>query len=284
MATFNNMATLSYNGVITNSNVVTGELQELLTATKTAVVDDYAPGDGITYVITITNGGQTPFTNLTVTDDLGAYPFGAGSRMPLTYQAGSLHYYVNGVPQTAPAVTAGNQLVITGVNVPAGGSATLIYEAEANQFAPLGADGSIVNTALISGAGVSPALEVCATVRPRSAASLTISKSLCPGTVTENGQLTYTFIIQNTGNTPVTVSDDVVLTDAFDPILNPIAVTFNGTAWTAGTNYAYNAATGLFSTLEGQITVPAATYTRDPATGAWVINPGVSTLVVTGTV
>ena len=32
------------------------------------------------------------------------------------------------------------------------------------------------------------------------------------------------------------------------------------------------------------VTVPAATYTRNPATGAWTVVPGVSTLVVTGTV
>ena len=30
--------------------------------------------------------------------------------------------------------------------------------------------------------------------------------------------------------------------------------------------------------------VPAATYTQDPATGAVIINPGVSVLTVTGTV
>ena len=43
-------------------------------------------------------------------------------------------------------------------------------------------------------------------------------------------------------------------------------------------------ATGQFATNAGQITVPAATYTRDPVTGAVVIQPGVSTLTVTGTI
>ena len=50
------------------------------------------------------------------------------------------------------------------------------------------------------------------------------------------------------------------------------------------TAYTYDEATGSFVTLPSEITVPAATYTQDPDTGAWVITPGVTTLVVTGTV
>ena len=43
-------------------------------------------------------------------------------------------------------------------------------------------------------------------------------------------------------------------------------------------------ATGVFATVPGQILVPAATYTQDPTTGAYTINPGTATLTVTGTV
>ena len=41
---------------------------------------------------------------------------------------------------------------------------------------------------------------------------------------------------------------------------------------------------GTFTTLPGQITVPAATYTQDPDTGVYTIQPGVSVITVTGTV
>ena len=51
-----------------------------------------------------------------------------------------------------------------------------------------------------------------------------------------------------------------------------------------GTNYTYDTTTGLFTGTAGGITVPAATYTQDPVTGAWGINPGVSTLMISGTV
>ena len=36
MATFTNVATLSYNGTVVNSNVTTGEIQQTLSATKYA--------------------------------------------------------------------------------------------------------------------------------------------------------------------------------------------------------------------------------------------------------
>ena len=51
MATFTNFATLSYNGGTTTSNIVTGELLETLSATKTAVSNDYTSKDDVTYVI-----------------------------------------------------------------------------------------------------------------------------------------------------------------------------------------------------------------------------------------
>lgn len=163
---FQNMATLTYTGGTVNSNIVTGELREVLTAAKTAVRENYEPGGTVTYVVSLTNSGITPLTGLTISDNLGG----------------------------------------------------------------------------------------------------------------------YTFTIQNTGNTPVTATDDVILRDTFDPVLNGLTVTYNGAPWTAGTQYTYDGTTGLFATTAGQITVPAATYTQDPVTGAWAVTPGVSELIVTGTV
>ena len=113
---------------------------------------------------------------------------------------------------------------------------------------------------------------------------LTITKSVSPVPVTENGTLTYTFLIQNSGNVAADASTGVVVTDVFDPVLSNISVTFNQTAWSSPANYSYNETTGAFATNSGQITVPAATFTRDEVTGVWNISPGISTLVVTGTI
>lgn len=285
MATFYNQATLSYNGTTTTSNITTGELVEVLSANKTAVVDSYASGDTITYVVNILNSGTTAFTGLTLTDDLGAYTFGTETLVPLTYVTGSVLYYNNGVLQATPTVTATDDLVVTGITVPAGGTATVVYEVATNSFAPLDTTSTIVNTASITGTGVIATVEATETVTAADAANLSITKALSPATVNENGQLTYTFVIQNTGNTAAEAGDNVVITDTFDPVLNPISVTYNGnTTWLEGTDYNYNSTTGVFTTVAGKITVPAATYEQDTTTGAWSIVPGVTTLVVTGTV
>jgi hypothetical protein len=61
-------------------------------------------------------------------------------------------------------------------------------------------------------------------------------------------------------------------------------VTFDGATWTQGVQYNYDETTGLFTTVAGQIVVPAATYTQDPTTGEYTVTPGVATLVVTGTI
>ena len=237
----------------------------------------------MTYVINIRNTGTLPYSNLTITDDLGTYTSGALTLTPLTYVDGSVNYFVNGTAQSVPTVTAGPPLTVSDITIPAGGVATLIYTAQANQFAPLDTGSSITNTATLSGGGITP-ISAEETITAAQEADLTISKSLCPTVVTENGQITYTFVIQNTGNTPVVATDNAIITDTFDPILSNLAVTFNGVAWTTPANYTYNPATGQFTTNAGQITVPAATYIQDPATGTIIIQPGVSTLTVTGTV
>lgn len=283
MATFTNQATLRYNGNVINSNITTGELLEVLSATKTAVINTYNQGSDVTYVINIVNSGSIAFTGVSVNDNLGAYTFGTETLVPLDYVDGSVRYYVNGVLQPAPAVDPGPPLIISGLVVPANGVTTVIYVARANQYAPLDLEGVITNTAVISGGGVTE-ITVTEIVTPESGARLTIAKSISPRTVTENGRVTYTFVIQNTGNTPAIVSDDVGITDTFNPILTDLTVTFNEIAWTEGVNYTYSEATGEFATVPGQITIPAAVYIQDSVTGEWIVEPGVGVLTVTGTV
>ena len=284
MAIFTNQATLSYNNTTTTSNIVTGEIVEPLSAVKNALSDTYQIGDTVTYVISILNTGNTPINGLTITDDLGAYTFGSSTLVPLTYVTDSVQYYANGVLQTEVTATAGPPLVINGINIPANGNGLIIYETRVNEFAPLTATSTITNTATISGNGLTSDVTINETITTASNANLSITKSISPETVAENGQLTYTFVIQNTGNTAAIATDNVTVTDDFNPILNPIVVTLNGTTLTEGTHYTYDETTGLFQTIPGVITVPAATYNQDPTTGQWNIVPGAVILQVTGTV
>lgn len=283
MPTFTNKATLSYNGGTVDSNTVTGTFLESLSITKTALVDSYSEGTRISYVISIVNSGSTSFSNLTFTDDLGAYPFGADTLYPLTYVDGSLLYYINGILQPAPTPATTQPISINGISVPAGANVTLAYSADANQFASPEVDGSIINTASLNGTGLAESVTATETVFSADGPILSITKALCPTTVAENGVITYTLTIQNSGNTDAVATDNISVTDTFDPILNNITVTLNGTPLTLGTDYTYDEVTGVFSTTQGVITVPAATYTREPD-GSFVVTPGQSILVITGNI
>ena len=283
---FTNQASLSYNNLVTNSNIVSGTLQEVLAVSKSAISGDYRQGDTVTYGVSIINSGNTAYNNLTVTDNLGAYASGtaAGTVTPLTYNTGSVVLYVNGTRQVAaPTVGTTSPLTISGIDVPAGGNVLLLYSANANQFAPQGATGSIDNTVSVSGAGIPTPITATATTDANTTARLSVVKSLNPTTVVPDQPLTYTFTIQNTGATATTTADNLILTDVFDPALNITSVTLNGVALSQGTDYTYDTGSGTFTTVANRITVPAATYAQNATTGVWTITPGTAILRVTGT-
>lgn len=284
MAQFTNQAQLSYNNATINSNIAVGEILEILSADKIAVTTTYNAGGDVTYVISAVNSGTTPVGGISVTDNLGAYPFGEETLYPLTYKDGSVRLYINGVLQAAPTTVAGPPLVISGITLPANSNMVLVYEATVNSFAPLGEGDSVVNTATVTGNGIATPITVTETVTPATEAMLDITKSISPVPVAENGVVTYTFVIRNSGNTPADATANVTLTDTFLPILSDLTVLLNGVALTEGTGYTYAITEGNFATVPGVITVPAATYTQDPVSGVWSVSPGTATLTVTGTV
>ncbi len=283
MPAFTNIASLLVGGSTVNSNTVTGQLIDSVAVTKTAVSDSYVRNGMVTYIISIANNCEQNLANLTVTDNLGAYSFGENTLYPLTYVEDSLYYFVNGELQEAPLVTAGPPLVIMGIAVPEGGNALLIYQAQVNEFAPPQVDSIIENDVVVTGYCTPETITASEIITAGSEYNLTITKVLEPTVVNENGEITYTFIIQNTGNTAVTAEDNVILSDTFNPVLSLLSVTFNGANWFSPVNYTYNAVTGEFTTVAGQITVPAATFTQNDD-GSFEITPGISTLVITGTV
>ena len=287
MASFTNQATLTYNGGTVNSNIVTGELVQVLTASKTAAAESYRTGNLVTYVVQLRSTGAAALTGLTVTDTLGTTSFpatgGTVQLTPLTYQPGTLRYFTNGVLQAAPAVTQlANGIRIDGISVPAGGVTTLAYTARVNAFADPSAEGTIENTVTVTGGSLTEAVTAVETLPAATEPDLRITKALEPVQVSDSGTLTYTFAIENYGSADADAAG-VTVTDRFDPILRGIAVTYNSDAWLAS-NYTYDTATGLFRTVPAAITVPAASAVQDPATGAWTVTPGSATLQITGTI
>mgnify|MGYP004549274035 CR=1 FL=1 len=279
MASFQNQATLFYGDRTSLSNTVYGEIGEPYSMTKTAVSGTYSSGDALTYVVSIVNSSNTTLTGVTLTDNMGRVEFGSTALVPLEYVDGSILYYTNGNLQAAPTVTEGPPLEIRGITVPAGGNATIIYEARTNGYAPIGEGGSILNTVTATGAQIADALTAQETVTAQAAPVLSITKSLSPTTVNSGDTLTYTFVIQNTGNAPADAADGVQIVDEFDPALDITSVTLDGAAFTE-----YSYVGNVFSTNAGSITVPAATITQDATTGVWSVSPGVTTVTVSGTV
>lgn len=285
MPDFYNQAELSYSGGRTVSNQTVGERVEVISAFKTAVVDTYAEGYRVHYVMNIMNSGTLDITGLTVTDDLGTITLETGDVTPLTFTTGSFRYYHNATEKTTATVTPQtNGIVFGNVDVPAGGGAVLVYETTVNEFAPLGAADTIVNTAVISGGGLGADITVTETISTIDVAELSVTKTITPSRVTENGRVTYGFIISNRGNTAATAADNIIVSDKFDPILSSLEVLLDGTALALTTGYTYDAQTGDFATAAGVITVPAAKFGRDTADGSVIVTPGTAILTVSGTI
>ena len=281
MATFYNQASLSYNGFVTNSNVTSGEILDSAGLEKSAISQFYRRGSTVSFVASISNSGVSALTDITFTDDLGAFTVGTETVYPLTYVDGSVRYYVNGEEEPAPTVNPGPPLTISPITVQPGANILIIYEAVANEFAPLEEGSTITNTASITGSCITESTTSSATVPVKEEIILTIAKALCPETVVGCDELTYTFIIQNGGNIAAGADANIVIRDVFNPILTDIVVKLNS-AEVPATVYTYYNATGVFETVAGEITVPAATFTQDPVTGVVTLTPGVTVLTVSG--
>ena len=65
MAIFQNQATLTYNDNTVNSNIVTGEIVEVLSITKASLNSSYSTGDTVTYITSVINSGSTAFSGIT---------------------------------------------------------------------------------------------------------------------------------------------------------------------------------------------------------------------------
>lgn len=262
------------------SNIASAVLNDTLSVEKVSLESTYRPGEEITYVITVTNGGSSALAGVSVTDDLGAYTVGGQTVTPLTY-TGPAIFFIDGVynGNVTPTVTA-DGISFGPTTLGAGAVAQVIYKATVNNFAPITEGGEITNTVTATAAGNNTPISDSNTITADSFADVTITKTMAPSDVSEGDALTYTFVISNYGNAEAT---DIVLTDAFDPAPQNITVQVNGTVVPA-TDYEYANGVLTLPTTPGatELSLPPATITQDPATGEVIVTPSTLTVTVTG--
>ena len=173
-------------------------LTPALTIVKTASAASATPGQQVTYTITVTDTGQTPYTGAVVTDDLTGLLDDAAYGADAAATSGAVSY-------ASPVLTW------TG-NLTPGQAATITYTVTVDN--PETGDNILTNTVTSAAPGSNcPAGSTdprCASTVP--VATLTIVNTANVSTTTPGGKIDYTITITNTGQIRydnATVTDDL---------------------------------------------------------------------------
>lgn len=236
----NNTASATYNygesgSASATSNVASTSLlsQFQLTATKTAGITTYRPGENIPFIVQLKNSGTSPLYAVTLKDDLGS-----GN---LSFVEGSAYVLRNNVlTAVTPTVSGGSLSVEVADDLSAGGELTVLYTARVNENLSEGVE-DIQNTATFTAQGVrggsliSDTPTVDATITREDYASIEMTKSVSSDQVTAGVPFDYVITLENTGNTEAT---GVVITDVLpeDFTINSITSVSGGTTTTFTTS------------------------------------------------
>ena len=285
MAIINNQAQISFHyGAHTGSaisNIASTNLEGPLTASKNALESVYHRDEQITYIITMSNTAATALSNVVIVDNLGTTPLGSISITPLDY-IGPAMLYINGafISTLSPTI-ATESVTFTVPTLPAHSNAMIIYAAKVNDQAPLAIGSLIINESTLTADGLTDPINAVKVLVVDAYADVDIIKAMSPNPVIDGSLLTYAFTMYNYGNT---LASSVVLSDTFNPAPESIsAVSVNGTPVTTsdysfvGGDFTLPASASSYS-----LTIPAATFTRDPVTGIVTVSPGTTTVEVSG--
>ena len=287
MPTIENFATVRYNssGISETkiSNLAEVELTSSVGFTKSVLTQTYTDGSTVTYILTITNNSTSPLTNVSVTDNLGTFVCVESEVTPLTYTGPSV-LLINGIDNSGLLSVDSSlpqRVIFTIASLPANSVSNIIFTATANEYAPLESESYIENTAELTSDSQCDNSSASTRISVLSAANVTVFKQMCPNPVICGGTLTYTVRIYNYGNIEAT---NVLLSDTFVPAPASITVSRDGVVL-SGTDYTYVGGTLTVPASDlVNITVPAATFTRDPETCVVNVDPGVVEYVIKGTI
>ncbi len=266
------------------SNVATMTLRETVTVTKSCIENFYYRGDSLTYVITVSNNNNFEITNLSITDNLGAYtPDGVLENtlyIPLSCN-GPAHLYVNGVFKSELTAQLNCDGALFSVaSIPAGSAANIIYKVSVNDKALLEKGSTLTNTASLIFDSITVPITTSHTISVRETADVKIVKNMSPEFVVRGEEVAYNFSLYNYGNTEAV---NVILTDAFSPspVIARVSVNAQDLLFT---DYSYMSGTLTIPAYgsEFTLTIPPATFAQDSLTGSVNIAPGHATVSVIG--
>ena len=232
-----------------------------MTIISTADATSTVPGATLTYTVAITNTGQTPYSDVTVTDDLAGLLDDAA-------------YGNDAAATVGTAVYASPVITWTGDLSP-GDTATVTFTATVNN--PDTGNHILANTVTSAAAGSNCASgstdpQCTATV---TVTQLTIDFSVSAPTVTPGGALVYTATLTNAGQTPyfgISVSTDTTALAANVTSDGPVtassgtlSIGATGTVWTGDIP------------VGGTVTITSPVRVDDPVTSDTLTATAVST-------
>ncbi len=264
----NNSANISYQyGDMTDgalSNIATTSLVENvnLNALKTSNNTSWRPQENLTFNIRVSNDGLEPLYDVSIQDDLGS-----GTPRLLTYVTDSARMLRNDVISTiTPTNTSPLTMVIPDTLAP-GEVVILTYVAKVradvdpelteitNEVTVVGHETSVAGPTIT--VDPSPSL----TLPKASYAEVRMTKSVDKENVMDGDTLTYTFLLENSGNaeaTNIVITDDLPLNftvNAISSTTDGVVTTFDTTDYSIGENNRLVLPTSVTKT----ISVPAST-------------------------
>lgn len=187
-----------YSGLSNISNVTLKDENSLI-ITKEAQSSSFIPGETLTYVLTISNGGSSYFTGVRIVDDLG----GNGQ---LSYIQGSamLYYYSQYI---RPEIASTNPLTFTLSPLSPGQTMILTYSCKVSSSLP-GSVLSITNSVVGTGYTYNDKVTTTASceVQRSSMSELSIVKSATASSVSPGEVFSYNITLTNQSSTQANVS------------------------------------------------------------------------------
>lgn len=267
-----------------SSNIATTTVQESITISKTSLGDSYSQNSEITFIITINNNNNEEIQNVFITDDLGTYSsknnIYENLFTPLTYKGPSFLYIAGNFIDDITPILSKNKIEYKITNIPAKSTATIIYKASVNKFAPLTSNSQIVSSIKASALNINNIPKASCVITVRDEADIKIIKNMNPNPVLSGEEITYNFFLYNYGNTPAT---NITLNDTFSPAPSNISVKLN-TDEVSSSDFSYKNNTLIFPSSGASltITIPAANFIQDNVTGIVSVQPGIVNITAIG--